>query len=104
MTRKVELVEMILNTLMVDMPEDEKLTFLTEVFILTDDIRHEIAYRQEGADNSRRDDIEEEVEDGSIIEGSGEKVEGGAINNKHAGKRSNEKSVIPDSASASEGA
>jgi hypothetical protein len=46
MTRKVELVEMILNSLMVNMPEDEKLTFLTEVFILTEDIRHAISYSE----------------------------------------------------------
>lgn len=43
MSRKIELTQMMLNSLMYGMSDDAKLVFLTEVFCLTEDMRYAIS-------------------------------------------------------------
>lgn len=44
MIRKLELAKMMFHSLMSDMNEDTKLSFLTEIFCMTEDMRHEISH------------------------------------------------------------
>jgi hypothetical protein len=41
------MIRMALASLMKDLGEEEKLDFLTEVFLITEDIRHELCYPEE---------------------------------------------------------
>jgi hypothetical protein len=43
MVRKIELMRMMFHSLMTNMSEDEKLDFLTEVFLLSEEFRYNIA-------------------------------------------------------------
>lgn len=81
---------------MSDMTTERKLDFLTDIFILTEDLRHELAYGKEDADIDGRIDSEETTRDEYFDEATSKKSEGSIINSEYTGERGIEKPVIPD--------
>lgn len=58
MSRRIEVVAMAIHQLMKEMNDTEKLDFLTEVFLLTEDIRHELSYGASDEQDVQEDEPE----------------------------------------------
>ena len=67
MVRKIELMRMMLHSLMNNMSEDEKLDFLTEVFLLSEEFRYNIAEKTD--DGGRVQETRDSEEVANIPEG-----------------------------------